>query len=89
MPARIPTDTFALTEEQFNSLLRLANLYRRQVLKLQISTYAGCYVLAKLGRPQFVVPQASEFLFTRPKGLLFDEIVSSYTVLYRARCSVP
>jgi len=32
MPAKILAGTFSLTDEQFNSLLRLGNLYRRQAL---------------------------------------------------------
>ena len=35
----------------------------------QASTYATCYVLTGLGRPKFVLPKGSEFLFKTP-GLL-------------------
>jgi hypothetical protein len=54
------------------------------VFKLQASTYATCYVLAKVGRPHLVLPSDSKFLFTTPKLLWRDDIASSYRVL----CSI-
>jgi hypothetical protein len=55
------------------------------VFKLQMSTYAGCYVLAMIGRPQLLLPQHSQFLFTSLGVLSLDEIASSYNALCRLR----
>ena len=54
------------------------------VYKLQASTYAACYVLTKLGRPSFVLPKKSEFLFKTPGLLCSDEIAAAYQSL----CSI-
>jgi hypothetical protein len=54
------------------------------VFELQMSTYAACYVLTKIGRPGFALPKISEFLFEKPELLWRDEIASSYRVL----CSI-
>ena len=48
------------------------------VFELQASTYAACYVLTKVGRPGFALPEASEFLFKTPGLLWSDDIASSY-----------
>jgi hypothetical protein len=55
------------------------------VFRLQVSTYAGCYVFAKVGRPQLVPLLHSEFLFTSPEVTWLDEIASSYATLCRLR----
>ena len=49
-----------------------------RVFKLQVSTYAACHVLTKVGRPRFALPEASEFLFKTPGLLWRDDIASSY-----------
>lgn len=54
------------------------------VFELQVSTYAVCYLLVKLGRPSLVLPTASSFLFTTPELLWRDDIVANYHTL----CSV-
>jgi hypothetical protein len=51
------------------------------VFQLQASTYAACYLLVKVGRPNFALPKNSEFLFDTPKLLWSDEIASSYRIL--------
>jgi hypothetical protein len=50
------------------------------VFQLQISTYAACYVLTKVGRPDFALPKSSEFLFKTPDLLWSEDIVSSYQI---------
>jgi hypothetical protein len=55
-----------------------------QVFKLQVSTYAACYVLTKVGRPRFALPVDSEFLFETPELLWHADIASSYHTL----CSI-
>jgi hypothetical protein len=52
-----------------------------RVFKVQLSTYAACYVLAKVGRPEFVLPKPSEFLFSTSQLLCRDDIASSYRAL--------
>lgn len=54
------------------------------VHELQISTYAACYILTKIGRPGFILPTASEFLFKKPDLLWRDDIAPSY----RALCAI-
>jgi hypothetical protein len=54
------------------------------VFELQASTYATCYLLAKIGRPNFGLPAGSEFLFTTPDLLWRDDIAASYHTL----CSI-
>lgn len=51
------------------------------VFKLQASTYAACYVLAKVGRPGFALPVGSKFLFKTPELLWHDDIAPSYQTL--------
>jgi hypothetical protein len=51
---------------------------------LQASTYAACYVLTLVGRPKFVLPKGSEFLFKIPGLLSGDEIAAAYQSL----CSI-
>lgn len=51
------------------------------VFQLQASTYAACYVLTKVGRPEFALPKASEFLFETPGLLWSDDIAPSYRTL--------
>ena len=51
------------------------------VFKLQVSTYATCYVLTKVGRPSFVLPKNSEFIFETPGLLWRDEIAVAYRSL--------
>jgi hypothetical protein len=48
------------------------------VFGLQASTYAACYVLTKVGRPSFVLPKDSAFLFETPGLLWSDDIVAAY-----------
>ncbi len=55
------------------------------VYTLQASTYAACYVLTRLGRPRFVLPKKSGFLFNTPGLLCSDEIAAAYQSL----CSIP
>ena len=55
------------------------------VFGLQLSTYAGCYVLATVGRPQLTLPQRSEFLFRSPEIAGLEEIASSYDALRHLR----
>lgn len=55
------------------------------VFKLQVSAYAACYVLGRVGRPKLVLPKSSEFLFTTPKILWRDEIASSFHTLTAGR----
>jgi hypothetical protein len=52
-----------------------------RVFKLQASTYAACYVLTKVGRPRFVVPKGSKFLFETPELLWHDDIASGFRTL--------
>jgi hypothetical protein len=52
-----------------------------KVFKLQLSTYGACYVLVKIGRPGFVVEKSSDFLFTTPTLVAYDEIAVSYRAL--------
>lgn len=54
------------------------------VFKLQVSTYAACYVLTKVGRPRFALPEGSQFLFETPELLWHNDIAASY----RALCSI-
>ena len=54
------------------------------VFRLQASTYAACYLLAKAGRPKLAVSKNSDFLFDTPKLLWSDEIVASYQALCAA-----
>ena len=55
-----------------------------RVFKLQVSTYAACHVLTKVGRPRFALPGGSEFLFETPELLWHDDIAPSYHTL----CSI-
>ncbi len=55
------------------------------VFTLQASTYAACYVLTKLGRPGFVLPKQSGFLFNTLGLVCSDEIAAAYQSL----CSIP
>ena len=49
-----------------------------QVYQLQVSAFATCYVFVKVGRPRFVLPSSSGFLFTT-KGLLCSaDITAAY-----------
>jgi len=57
----------------------------KEVFKLQVSTYAAGYVLAKVGRPKLVLPKSSEFLFTTTQLPCRDDIASSYRVLCALR----
>jgi hypothetical protein len=52
------------------------------VFSLQTSTFAACYILVKVGRPAFTIPQTSEFLFNTQQLLWSDKILSSYNALY-------
>jgi hypothetical protein len=51
------------------------------VFRLQASTYAACYLLVSISRPQFSLPSTSEFVVETPKLLWSDEITSSYRTL--------
>ncbi len=53
------------------------------VFHLRVTTYAACYVFAKVGRLQLHVSEASETLFTNGDLLLQSEIASAY----RAACT--
>ena len=55
------------------------------VFTLQASTYAACYVLARIGRPSVSVPRSSAFLFKLPGLLCKDEIALSYRSLSRKK----
>src|ERR1700730_7464760 len=72
----------ALRDHPANSRLRCRPIYVGAafslVFELQASTYAACYVLAKVGRPGFALPEASEFLFQTPRLLWLEDIASSY-----------
>src|SRR5258708_7841350 len=50
--------------------------------KVQVSTYAVCYLLAKIGRPALVVPASSERLFTTPTLLTNEDIARCYTAFH-------
>jgi hypothetical protein len=52
-----------------------------KVFTLQVTAYAACFVLAKVGRPNLDVPKSSQFLFTTPHLLWCKEITSSYHAL--------
>jgi hypothetical protein len=54
------------------------------VFRLQASTYAACYMLAKAGRPKCILPGNSEFLFDTAKLLWSDEMASTYRSLCAA-----
>jgi hypothetical protein len=54
------------------------------VFGLQVSTYTACYVLTKVGRPDFVLPKTSELLFKTPELLARDDTASGYRIL----CSI-
>jgi hypothetical protein len=52
-----------------------------KVFTLQVTTYAACFVLAKVGRPTLDLPKSCEFLFTTPNLLWRNDIASSYRTL--------
>ena len=56
-----------------------------RVFKLQLSTYAACYVPATVGRPELVLPRSSEFLFTTAPPHCWDDIATSYRELRELR----
>jgi len=51
------------------------------VFRLQTSTYGTCYVLAKIGRPELIMPPNSEFLFKTSELHWMDDIASSFHTL--------
>jgi hypothetical protein len=53
-----------------------------KVFMLQLTTYAACFILAKIGRPTFSLPASSAFLFTSPGLLWRDDIALSHNALH-------
>ena len=51
-----------------------------RVFGCQIATYAACFHLVKVGRPAFVLPKSSEFIFLPP--LASDEGERMYRTLF-------
>jgi hypothetical protein len=47
-----------------------------------VTTYAACFILAKVAQPSLCLPKSSEFLFTTPDLLWRDDIASSYGLLW-------
>ena len=52
-----------------------------KVFTLQVTAFAACFILTKVGRPKLHVPVSSQFLFTTPDLLRLDDIASSYRAL--------
>ena len=48
------------------------------VFRLEVSTYATCYILATLGRKTLLVPKDSAFIFETPEILWCEAIIPAY-----------
>jgi mRNA interferase HigB len=46
---------------------------------LHVSIYAACYLIAKLGRAELVLPHSSQFLFTIPELPFHDDVAERET----------
>jgi hypothetical protein len=51
------------------------------VYDLQITTYAACFLFAKIGRPHMTFSSAAEALFANSDQLCLEEIATSYREL--------
>jgi hypothetical protein len=49
--------------------------------KWQMTTYATCYLLSRIGRPSLTLPKTSQSLFTTPGILWRDDIATSFNAL--------